>query len=165
MKRIVNVRHAKAVPYGYDEDYSRDLTERGENDAGKISQHLKEQGIIPDLMVSSPATRAWQTAMIFAGNLDYPDDKVLSERKLYMHYTTGEYVGFVKSLPDSASTVFIFSHNPGIEYYTQRIARNFDGDMPTCSTVGIDFEVDSWKDIESRSGNVAFHLIPAMFRS
>lgn len=163
MKRIVTVRHAKAVPYGYDQDFSRDLTDRGENDAAKISRHLKEQGIVPDLMVSSPASRAWQTAMIFANNLGYPENEVVKVKQLYMDFTTGEFLDYVNGLSDEVSTVFVFGHNPGMSYYTGKLANDFFADMPTCSTVGIDFGVESWKDIEARSGNVAFHFIPKMF--
>lgn len=163
MKRIVTVRHAKAVPYGYDEDFSRDLNDRGENDAAKISKHLKSQGIIPDLMVSSPANRAWQTAMIFAINLGYPENEVRKVKQLYMDFTTGEFLDYINGLPDESSTVFVFGHNPGMAYYAGKLASDFFAEMPTCSTVGIDFEVESWKDIESRSGKVAFHFIPKMF--
>ena len=42
MKRVVIVRHAKSEPYGYDNDFYRDLTDRGESDAEKISEKLKE---------------------------------------------------------------------------------------------------------------------------
>lgn len=65
MKRVVIVRHAKSVPYGYDDDFHRDLTERGLLDAEKISSQLKDRGIIPDLVMASPATRTMHTATIF----------------------------------------------------------------------------------------------------
>lgn len=163
MKRIVTVRHAKAVPYGYEEDFTRDLASRGEKDADKISRHLKSLAIIPDLMVSSPANRAWQTAQIFAENLGYPVQEINEERELYMEYTAREFLEFVIGLPDEVSTVFVFGHNPGMAFYTEILSRGFTGDMPTCSTVGIDFNITSWKDLKSRSGNVAFHFIPKMF--
>jgi phosphohistidine phosphatase len=160
MKRIVLVRHAKAVPYGYEDDFNRDLTDRGERDAGKVSEHLEVLGIRPDLMVASPASRAWQTAVIFAGKLGYPVNEIVKVEPLYMEFTTGEFIDYVRGLPDEALTVFVFGHNPGISYFAERLARNFFGDMPTCSTVGIDFGVDSWKEVDGRSGTVAFHFIP-----
>ena len=51
MKQIVIVRHAKAVPYGYEDDFNRDLTERGVNDATKISAELKQRGIKTDVFL------------------------------------------------------------------------------------------------------------------
>jgi phosphohistidine phosphatase len=164
MKRIVIVRHAKAVPYGYDDDYNRDLTDRGIRDSGRISLQIKEIGIIPDIMVSSPATRALHTATIFAGNFDIEEDRIRKVRELYMEFTTAEFLEFIHDLPDEASTVFIFGHNPGVSYFADRLSLNFRGDMPTCSTVVIDFDVQAWKDLESRTGRVVYHFYPKMFR-
>ena len=58
MKRVVIVRHAKSVPYGYEDDFNRNLTERGEMDATKISLELLQRGIKADIVLSSPAKRA-----------------------------------------------------------------------------------------------------------
>jgi len=44
------------------------------------------------------------------------------------------------------------------------LLRDFNDDVPTCSTVGIDFEVDSWSKLRERQGKMAFRLIPDMFR-
>jgi phosphohistidine phosphatase len=164
MKRLVIVRHAKAVPYGYDRDFSRDLTERGVEDAGMISQHLKELGILPGMMVSSPANRALQTALIFAGNLGFPEMEVRHESQMYMEFTTAEFLDFVQGFPDEVSTVFVFGHNPGVSYFAERLAKDFYAEMPTCSTVGIDFGVDKWVEVEGRSGTTAFHIYPKSLR-
>ncbi|HBY54043.1 MAG TPA: hypothetical protein DEH15_16555, partial [Marinilabiliales bacterium] len=71
MKRVIIVRHAKSVPYGYDDDFHRDLTERGIEDANKISRRLKELGIVPDLVIASPAVRTMHTSGIYCKNLGY----------------------------------------------------------------------------------------------
>jgi len=76
MKQLVLVRHAKAVQYDYENDFSRELTPRGLEDAVKVSLHLREQGIVPRLIISSPAVRALQTAEIFAGTFSYPLKKI-----------------------------------------------------------------------------------------
>jgi phosphohistidine phosphatase len=162
MKRIVLVRHAKAVPYGYEDDFSRDLTDRGRTDAHKVSLLLNSRQVIPDLIISSPANRALQTAAIFAGNLAFPIDEIQKEPGLYMEFTTGDFLDFLQSADESLSTLFVFGHNPGISYFVSRLTDNFHGDMPTCSTVGIDFPVKSWKEIEARSGKLAFQLVPKM---
>ncbi len=162
MKRIVLVRHAKAVPYGYEDDFSRDLTERGRNDALKVSALLKSRQVKPDLMISSPANRALQTATIFAGNLAYPVDEIQTEPGLYMEFTTGDFLDYLQSIDNNRSTLFVFGHNPGISYFVSRLTDGFYGDMPTCSTVCIEFPVTLWKEIDSRSGKLAFQLVPKM---
>lgn len=164
MKRIVIVRHAKAVPYGYDMDFDRELTDRGENDAGNIGRELRRKGIVPDLMISSPAARALKTAQIFAEKLGYERDKIKELMVIYEGLTTSGFLSIVHQLPLDAQTVFFFGHNPGFHYLVSNLLAEFWGDMPTCSTVGIDFNVESWSEIEARTGKPAFHLVPKNFQ-
>jgi phosphohistidine phosphatase len=164
MKRIVIVRHAKAVPYGYDEDFTRDLTDRGVSDAQIIGRELKKMEIVPDSMISSPANRAIQTALIFAENMGFNKKQIVEIEDIYNGLTTSEFLGVIKQLPQTAETAFFFGHNPGFHYFVNNLLELFYEDMPTSSTVAIDFNVDSWKKVEARSGKKAFHLIPKMFK-
>ena len=69
MKRVIIVRHAKSVPYGYDDDFNRDLKyPRGFSDAAKVSGEFRKQQVFPDLIISSPAKRALKTAGRSASN-------------------------------------------------------------------------------------------------
>jgi phosphohistidine phosphatase len=164
MKRVIIVRHAKAVPYGYDDDFTRDLTDRGINDANNIGRELKKLGISPDKMFSSPANRALQTAHIFAENMDFDKNMVIEIENIYNGLTTSGFLGLIKGLPEDAKTAFFFGHNPSFQYFANNLLERFHDDMPTCSTIAIDFNVDSWKKVEARTGRKAFQLIPAMFK-
>lgn len=164
MKRVIIVRHGKAVPYGYENDFTRDLRERGKNDAKLVSQELKKLGVFPDGIISSPAKRAIKTARIFAENLDFKKKDILEIEDIYEGLTTSEFLGIIQNLSNEKETVFFFGHNPGFYYYVSNLLESFYGDMPTTSTVGIDFDVDSWNKIETRNGKLAFHLTPKMFK-
>ncbi|HYQ58907.1 MAG TPA: histidine phosphatase family protein [Draconibacterium sp.] len=164
MKQVVIVRHGKAVPYGYEDDFTRDLRERGKNDAKIVCQELKKRGILPDAMISSPAKRAIKTAIIFAEHLDFDQKRIIEIEDIYDGLTTNEFLELIKKLPPSASTVFFFGHNPGFYYYVCNLLDEFYNDMPTTSTVGINFDVNTWEQIETRSGKLAFHLMPRMFK-
>jgi len=164
MKRVIIVRHAKAVPYGYDDDFTRDLTDRGVNDAQRIGKELKKMGITPDTVISSPANRALQTAFIFAENMDFDKNQIIEIEDIYHGLTTSEFLEVIKGLPENAQTAFFFGHNPAFQYFVNNLLERFNDDMPTCSTVAIDFNVDTWKKVESRSGKKAFQFIPAMFK-
>ncbi|MGM0619761.1 MAG: SixA phosphatase family protein [Bacteroidota bacterium] len=164
MKRVVIVRHAKAVPYGYDDDFSRDLRDRGKNDAKLVSDELKKQEIKPDAMISSPAKRALKTARIFAGQLGFKEKNIREVPEIYDGLTTSEFVELINELPDDSETVFFFGHNPGFHYFTANLLKHYNEDMPTCATVGIDFDVESWKEVKARTGRQAFRLIPKMFK-
>ena len=164
MKRVILVRHAKSISYGYDQDYDRTITDRGEEDAQTISQELKKLDIHPDLIIASPAVRTSQTAWIYADALGYDKKMIRFEKKLFSGKSPENFLAMLQELEDEKVTVIVFGHNPTVYYYMHFLMRNFNDDVPTCSTVGIDFQVDSWSKIRERQGEMAFRFIPDMFR-
>jgi phosphohistidine phosphatase len=58
--RLVLVRHAEAAPG--DPDELRTLTPEGHEQARNLGERLRTQGVIPDVVLSSPLLRARQTA-------------------------------------------------------------------------------------------------------
>jgi phosphohistidine phosphatase len=164
MKRLILVRHAKTISHGYDQDYDRTLTDRGEDDAHTISLELQKLNIRPDLIIASPAVRASQTAWIYADALGYPKETILYEKKLYSGKTQENFLAMLQEMEDEKETIMVFGHNPSIYYYMHYLIREFTDDVPTCSTVAIDFEIDSWSKLRDHQGKIAFRLIPDMFR-
>ncbi|WP_163717989.1 SixA phosphatase family protein [Mangrovibacterium lignilyticum] len=164
MKRVVIVRHAKATPYGYEDDFNRKLRTSGREDAETVSQKLKALGFSPDLFISSPAKRAYSTAKIYARTFEYEKDNIQKEEELYDGLTTQDFIDMLQLLPDKIETVFVFGHNPTIHYLINNLVRSFNSDTPTCSTAVIEFKVDTWKNIASREGDLAFHLKPKAYR-
>ena len=160
MKRVIVVRHAKSVPYGYDNDFYRDLTDRGIRDAEKISAILKEAGVVPDLVIASPAKRTMHTANIFCKTLGYDLNAIRQETSFYDTATTHDFIEVLQKLPDEVQTVFIVGHNPAVYYWVSNLVKYFIGDMPTCSTVAIDFQVDKWVSVAARGGKLTFQYIP-----
>ena len=163
MKHVIIVRHAKSVPYGYDNDFHRDLTDRGINDAEKISTRLKESGIVPDLVIASPALRTMHTARIFCKNLGYDVESIRQEADFYEGATTRDFIEVFQQLPEEVQTVFVFGHNPGVYYLVSNLMKYFNADMPTCSTVAVDFPVEKWTEVAERGGKLAFqHVAKSM---
>ena len=160
MKRVIIVRHAKSVPYGYDDDFNRDLMDRGINDADKISLRLKEMGITADLVIASPATRTMHTATIFCQNIRYDVKLIREEPTFYEGMTTHEFIDLVQQFPEEVQTVFVFGHNPTVYYLVYNLVKYFNADMPTCSTVALDFDVQTWNEVSARGGKLAFQLVP-----
>ena len=70
-KKIILVRHGKAVsPDTFTRDIDRVLAQRGINDGYKVGEKLKSEGIVPDLILTSPAARASHTALILSRTLN-----------------------------------------------------------------------------------------------
>lgn len=75
--RLVIVRHAEAGPGTPDE--LRTLTPAGREQARELGRHLREQGLEPDAVLSSPLLRARETAEEIAraaGVAVQPDDRL-----------------------------------------------------------------------------------------
>ncbi|MBN2805918.1 MAG: histidine phosphatase family protein [Prolixibacteraceae bacterium] len=164
MKRLVIIRHAKTEQQGYENDYARELLPRGVDDAHQIAASLREKGIVPNKMISSPATRAITTAQIFAEELGYPALKIKELRELYFNFTTQDFVELIRSTRNDVETLFIVGHNPFMHFVAQNLSTNYDGHMPTCSTVVLDFDIDKWKAVEARQGTLFMHLYPKQNR-
>lgn len=160
MKRIAIIRHAKSEQQNYDRDFERQLIKRGIDDARRLAEELKALKIFPDQIISSPAARALQTAHIFAEGLAFPPEQIEEQKGLYFDYTTSHFIDLLHQTDDSVETLFLFGHNPFMHYMAQNMSSDYDGHMPTCSTVVLDFDVKKWEEIEARQGKLHVHLYP-----
>ena len=160
MKSLILVRHAKTIQHGYDQDFDRTLTERGEENADQISSEMVKIGITPDLIISSPAVRTTQTTKIYARNFGYPTGNVRYEKKLFSGMQTTKFLQLLHELDDRHTTVMVVGHNPTVYFYLELLLPNFSLDVPTCSTVVIEFDIDNWSELRERSGKMAHRWIP-----
>lgn len=166
MKKLILVRHAKTEQlYDYSKsDFDRELLPRGHKDSELIARHLKAKGHLPDLMISSTAKRAQQTAILFADYFAYPKEKIQNEQFIYGGYTTSQMLRFIGGCSDAYDSIIIFGHNPDIAGFTIKLIEDDLWHFPTgCASV-IAFSVDSWKDIEVRAGKLELHVYPAMLK-
>lgn len=141
------IRHAKSSwANPLQSDFDRPLNERGEHDAPMMGERLKKLNIIPDLILSSTAKRAKQTAKRIAEAIGYDKDKIELVDKLY-HCIPSVFEEVITEIPESAKTVFIIAHNPGLTDFANHLSDKFKIDnMPTCSVVAATTDLDSWED-------------------
>jgi phosphohistidine phosphatase len=92
----------------------RYLTEEGVEKTKQVAKGIAALGLHADLMVSSPYTRAMQTAVIFAGVLEYPKTKIRPSESLL---PGAEPAGFLRELAreKNVSSVFCFGHAPHLD--------------------------------------------------
>lgn len=165
MKRLILVRHAKTEVIRYDiTDYQRSLKERGINDSKLIANKLLLKDIIPDLIISSPANRAIETTLLFADILKYPTEMIEKIDDLYDGFTTNEFLGMLDQLGKEHETVMIVGHNPSIEYLAFNLTEEFYEAVPTCTVIGIEFDVAEWANIEARTGKLSFYEYPKKYK-
>lgn len=159
MKTIAFIRHAKSDWNNDLPDFERPLKKRGKNDAPMMGKYIRDSFTLPDLIISSPATRARQTAELLAAELGYPADSIAYARELYMA-DSETYFRIIHEIEDNVDNVYIVSHNPGTENIINQISDARLDHMPTCGIAQIGFEVNAWLDVHEASGKILRFDIP-----
>lgn len=150
MKKIILVRHGKSAWNNPNlEDHDRPLADRGLNDVPEMGFRLKEKGIFPDLIVSSTATRASQTAKILAEVLHIPLSEITYEKSLY-HASSAMILKCIQRQNDSNELIFVVGHNPGMNDFIDFFGGNLDN-LPTSGHYGWISDTEHW--LQVRPGN------------
>jgi phosphohistidine phosphatase len=116
MPRLLLVmRHAKSDwDSGAASDFDRPLARRGKKDAPRMGAWLKHEGLVPDLVVSSPARRARQTVKRVCQEAGCDSDRIVWDAEIYGGGISG-LLGVLERCPPSAARVLLVGHNPGLE--------------------------------------------------
>ncbi|MGK0256264.1 MAG: phosphohistidine phosphatase [Arcobacteraceae bacterium] len=158
MKKLVIIRHAKS---DWDDsslnDFDRPLNKKGLKDALSMGKFLKEKNLLPDFMISSPATRAITTAQIIAKEVQY-EKAITPNQYIYEAYvnTLQEIVSYIH---DSNDVVFLVGHNPGVSSLSYMLSVMKES-IPTAALVEIDFNCDSWMDISKENSTLISYDFP-----
>jgi phosphohistidine phosphatase len=151
MKRLLILRHAKAQPDAPAGDHPRHLTTRGRRDAAAIGAHINQTIGRPDEIVSSDAVRARQTAELVAEATGYSAPLTL-EPGIY-GAGVDSLLQAVRTRPDTAETVVLVGHNPGLEELVAALAPTDDPvELPTAGLAQIEFDLPRWREIRPGSG-------------
>ncbi len=145
------LRHAKAEPGSSDQDdWDRALEPKGHRDAQEIARRLRDRGLVPNVMISSPAVRAMQTARAFAHTFGISN--VISDERLYLA-DPKVLLEVVRERGGKTEHLMIVGHNPGITEFGDKLSaeRGLDN-MPTCSAYTIAFDLKDWSALDWRSG-------------
>lgn len=160
MKELYIVRHAKS---SWDEpglhDFDRPLNGRGRKAAPEMGRRLAAQGILPDLLLSSPANRAISTARLIAEKLRYPASGIAQNRDLY-HASEREILRLLRKQADGVHSLMIFGHNPGFTDFASELTGYMIDNVPTAGVVAVDLSIKSWEDLDFGTGSLRFFDYP-----
>jgi phosphohistidine phosphatase len=163
VKELCLVRHAKSSwKYPKLDDFERPLNKRGRKNAPLMGKIILRLGLIPDLIIASPASRAAMTARVFALEINYPLDKI---RYLASIYESDEMdlVHIIKKLENKLTKVMLVGHNPGITDLANRIGNYPVSNIPTSGVFGLALDITSWSEIMKRAGKVKYFEYPKKY--
>jgi phosphohistidine phosphatase len=162
MKRLLLLRHAKAVPAAEPlADIARPLAERGERDARRIGERLRQHARGPERILTSPALRALQTAQLVAAVLDHPHEAIMIEPRLYLAEVAALRDAIAAQDP-AIESLLVVAHNPGLTELVHDLLPGFDSaDLPTCAVVALDYPAGTtWTSLAPARGRLAYYDYP-----
>jgi phosphohistidine phosphatase len=114
-RELMLLRHGKSDwSVGSERDFHRPLAKRGTKAASRIGRWMKEQGLQPDCVLSSPAVRARDTTLRVCKKLEMSEDDVLWDGRLY-GADVADLLEVLAACPRTAGRILVVGHNPGLE--------------------------------------------------
>jgi phosphohistidine phosphatase len=115
IRQLLVLRHAKSAwDTVVTTDFDRPLSKRGKREAPRVGGWLRHQGLVPDLVVSSPAKRARKTTTKVCRELGIPKQEIWWEPRIY-GATTETLLDVLSECRADARIVLLVGHNPGLE--------------------------------------------------
>ena len=119
-KTLILMRHSKSEQSPGKVDHDRELTERGRRDANAAGTWLKEQGLVPDLVICSTSKRTrqtWEAACKGGAHTEFVEYR----KSVY----TGGIEDTLETIREDAgetASVLVIGHNPTIAQLTSLLS-------------------------------------------
>jgi len=149
VKTLLVLRHAKSSWENTRlADHDRPLSPRGKRDAPRMGRLIRELDLVPDLIITSTANRAFSTAELVALESGF-EEEIRSTRHLY-HAWTEEFLEVLGRVPEECNRVMIVGHNPGLEELIEQLTGQQER-MPTAALAQIQLPIDRWRDVNEET--------------
>jgi phosphohistidine phosphatase len=140
-------------------DFDRPLSERGKSDAQLIGEYIRKSKA--DLVISSPAERARQTAELAlkaAGlKVELRFDKRIYDAEVH------RLLNVISQIEDAAKSVVLIGHNPGFEELLEALTGE-NRDLPTASLACIELRAERWSKVRAGVGHLKWLVAPKELR-
>jgi len=167
MRTVSLYRHAKS---SWDdpalEDFDRGLSKRGQKSAPAMGAFLRENALMPELVICSPAQRTRETFdLTFGQRNDAPNLRF--DERLY-HASSATMLDLLRNLPAEIENVMILGHNPGLHALALDLFSHGDADavdavcrkFPTCGLAIVDIELGDWGSLGVGEGYLRSFMTP-----
>ncbi len=157
MKHLFLLRHAKS---SWNDpamaDFDRPLNHRGLAAAPFMGGVMVRKEIQPDVIISSPANRAMQTA-ILVKEASGSNSPLQYDERIY-EASPQNLRSVASQIPDDFASALLVGHNPGMEGFIHYLTGRLEP-MPTAALAVIELDIDSWLDLTNGCG-----ILQAVYR-
>lgn len=155
------MRHAKSDwDSGIADDFGRPLARRGVNAAERMGRVVRELGLVPDLVVSSPANRARSTAELARITGGW-DSRLVLDDALY-GASVADTLAAAMRHGGTFERIMLVGHQPTWSM-TVRHLTGTSVDMRTATIADIELSATDWAELSESSGTLVSLLGPSDF--
>ncbi len=159
-KKLFLYRHADSVQASKNErDKDRELSSKGISQSHQMGTYLSENFNLPEIIFSSTAIRAIQTATITGETFKIDTSRIVEEEELY-NASVRTLLEFICRIDDAYNTVMCVGHNPAITYLAEYITAEAIGDLSPAGIVVIDFDLAKWAEVSQGNGKFVRYMTP-----
>lgn len=144
MKNLILCRHAKSSWKYITDDIYRPLNKRGISDAPSLANNW--QGEDPDWVLCSPAVRAYSSALAYFWENQWPFERLEIKPRLF-EADENTLLEEIKKCADTQTRVWMFAHNPGLNFLIDYLTPTLIGNIVTSGRVCLSLNISRWKDI------------------
>ena len=145
MKTLLLLRHAKSDwrdPQLADHD--RPLNKRGKRDARRMGRLLRDENLLPDLIITSTAERTRTTVEGMAAESAYAG-KIKARRVFYLAGPESS-LEVLRGVPDTYQRVMVVGHNPGLEELLAQLTGTVII-LPTAALAQVSLPIRHWGEL------------------
>ncbi len=160
MKTVYIIRHAKSSWEDAElPDVVRPLNPRGKKASNAMGHYLAKLHDKPDLIVSSPATRAYHTAVNMSRVLGYRQRNIIVQPAIYFEGEQGVF-NTIRHMEDAYESVFIIGHEPTCSEVIYSLCGEMVVKFSTGAVFKMQLNIDKWKDIYEAKGKKIYFITP-----
>ncbi len=158
MKTVFLLRHAKSSRTDDNlADFDRPLNKRGLETMPFVGEKIFDNRFQIDLILSSPAKRAKQTAILIKETAQIAADIRYDER-IY-EASPHRLLEVIAAIEDDKNSIMLVGHNPGLEGLI-RVLTGETRSMETAALAVIDLQTEKWSETKAGCGFVQIIISP-----
>jgi phosphohistidine phosphatase len=149
MKTLLLLRHAKSSWKDSDlDDHERPLNKRGKRDAPKMGRLVRDENLLPDLIVASSAKRCRKTAELVIQHSGYRGETRFCG-DLY-EANAEKLRQFLAGLDDRLGRILLIAHNPGLEELLEAVTGVYSP-LSTATLAQLELPLEAWRDYHGKT--------------
>jgi phosphohistidine phosphatase len=157
MKTVFIARHSHAEEHALlGKDINRKLTKEGIKDAELMAARIAESFPSIELVYTSDATRAKQTATIYCEVLGCT---LIEQSNLY-NASHGQIKFNLSIITDMVNNILLVAHNPGITNYINSLQIVTLDNMPTAGIFGFESQCTRWTELHEAEKKYIYFSYP-----